>query len=288
MRKTFSTVWKGLKLFIDNNCLTSAAAMSFYAFFSLIPLMILITASLGFVFGARVGLLDRVIEMVRQALPYLSERFIGDLRGLSSKWQSYGWLGLVFLLYSTEMVLGATSEALTAIFGTTERYGFFRRKVLNLFVLLLAIIASLASVIMTAVSIMFTKHTIELAGVKFLISLIDSLVFKIFLPFFVMAAMVALVYKMLSGPQMNLRYSFYGSLLFTALWESAKHLFAWYVSNFGSYNKFYGSLGTLMVLLLWIFYSSNIFLFCACIAKSAYDGKDAGRENRRVWPPKSR
>lgn len=283
MRKTFSTVWKGLKLFIDNNCLTSAAAISFYTFFSLIPLMILITASLGFVFGTRAGLLDRVIEMVRQALPYLSERLINDLRGLSDKWQSYGWLGLLFLLYSTEMVLGAASEALTAIFGTTERYGFLRRKVLNLFVLLLAIIASLFSVIMTAVSIVFTRHSIELAGVKLLISIIDSLVFKLVLPFFVMAAMVALVYKILSGPKMNLRYSFYGSLLFTALWEAAKQLFAWYVSNFGSYNKFYGSLGTLMVLLLWIFYSSNIFLFSACIAKSAYDNKDARRENRRVW-----
>ncbi len=283
MIKTFSTVWKGLKLFINNNCLTSAAAMSFYAFFSLIPLMILITASIGFVFGMHAGLLDRVIEMVRQGLPYLSERFINDLRGLSDKWQSYGWVGLLFLVYSTEMVLGATSEALTAIFGTTERYGFLRRKVLNLFVLLLAIIASLMSLVMTAVSIVFTRHNIEVAGVKLLISLIDSLVFKLVLPFFLMAGMVAVVFKILSGPNMNLRYSFYGSLLFTVLWESAKQLFAWYVSNFGSYNKFYGSLGTLMILLLWIFYSSNIFLFSACIAKSAYDNKDAGRENRRVW-----
>ncbi|MBI5468270.1 MAG: YihY/virulence factor BrkB family protein, partial [Deltaproteobacteria bacterium] len=73
---------------------------------------------------------------------------------------------------------------------------------------------------------------------------------------------------------------------FTALWELAKQLFAWYVSNFGAYNKFYGSLETLMLLLLWIFYSSNIFLFSACVAKSAYDNKDAGRVNRRVWRSK--
>lgn len=286
MRKTFSTVWKGLKLFIDNNCLDGAAAISFYAFFALIPLMILITASLGFVFGKHAWLLDRVIAMAREGLPYLSERMINDIRGLSVDWQSYGWLGLFFLLYSAEMVLGAASEALTAIFGTSKRYGFLRRKILNLFVLLLAVIASLVSIIMTAVSIMFTRHSIELAGVKFLITLIDSLVFKLVLPFFFMACMVALVFKILSGPNMNLRYSFYGSLLFTALWELAKQLFAWYVSNFGAYNKFYGSLETLMLLLLWIFYSSNIFLFSACVAKSAYDNKDAGRVNRRVWRSK--
>jgi membrane protein len=286
MRKTLSTVWKALKLFRDKNCLDSAAAISFYAFFALIPLMILITASLGFVFGVHAWLLDRVIEMVRQGLPYLSERMINDLRGLSDNWRSYGWLGLLFLLYSTEMVLGAAADALTAIFGTAKRYGFLRRKILNIFVLLLAIIASLVSVVMTAVSIMFTRHSIEMAGVKLLITLIDSFVFKLVLPFFFMACTVALVFKILSGPNMNLRYSFYGSLLFTALWESAKQLFAWYVSNFGTYNKFYGSLETLMLLLLWIFYSFNIFLFSACVAKSAYDNKDAGRENRRVWRSK--
>lgn len=281
MRKTFSTVWKGLKLFRDNNCLDGAAAISFYTLFALIPLTILITASLGFVFGKHAWLLDRVIAIVRQGLPYLSERMIDDLRGLSGDWRTYGWLGLLFLLYSTEMVLGAASDALTAIFGTAKRHGFLRRKILNLFVLLLAIIASLVSVAMTAVSIMFTRHSIELAGVKFLITLIDSLVFKLVLPFFFMACMVALVFKILSGPNMNLRYSFYGSLLFAALWESAKQLFAWYVSNFGVYS-IYGSLETLMLLLLWIFYSFNIFLFSACIAKSAYDNKDSGRENRRV------
>ncbi|MBI5586827.1 MAG: YihY/virulence factor BrkB family protein [Deltaproteobacteria bacterium] len=286
MRKTLSTIWKGLKLFIDNNCMTSAAAISFYAFFSLIPLMILITASLGFVMGTHAGLLDKVVAMVREGLPYLSERIVNDLRGLSKTWKSYGWLGLLFLLYSTEMVLEATSEALTAIFGTAERYGFVRRKILNFFVLLLAVIASFFSVLMTAVSIIFTRHTIELAGVKILITLIDSLVFKLVLPFFLMTCMVALVFKMLSGPSMNLRYSFYGSILFTVLWESAKQLFAWYISNFGTYNKFYGSLGTMMVLLLWIFYSSNIFLFSACIAKTAHDNKGAGRVNRRAWRSK--
>lgn len=288
MKKTFLISWRGLKLFIDTNCLTNAAAISFYAFFALIPLMILITASLGFVFGTHAGLLDKVIAMVKVGLPYLSDRLINDLRGLSGKWRSYGWVGLLFLIYSTEMVLGAASEALSAVFGTEKRFGFIRRKIVNLFVMLLAVIASLASVIMTAISILFTRHNIEIAGVKFLITLIDSLVFKFILPFFVMVIMVGLVFKMLSGPKMDLKYSFYGSVLFTVLWESAKQLFAWYVSSTSSYNKIYGSLGTLMVLLLWIFYSANIFLFSACIAKTAYDNKGGPRENRRVWTRKRR
>ena len=63
--------------------------------------------------------------------------------------------------------------------------------------------------------------------------------------------------------------SFFGSALFTVLWELAKQLFAVYVSNFQSYNKFYGSIGALMIFLMWIFYSASIFLFAASVSMAA-------------------
>ena len=81
---------------------------------------------------------------------------------------------------------------------------------------------------------------------------------------------IAVVYRVLAGGNLDLRHAFFGSALFAILWEAAKQLFALYVSNFLSYNKFYGSLGTLMILLLWIFYTMNIFLFAASMARASY------------------
>lgn len=278
MKKALSDLWEAAGIFSRNNCMTSAAAVSFYAFFSLIPIMLLITAALGFILGSQSGLLDSVVGMVKQTLPYLSDRIIGDLKGLSRTWKASGWLGLISLVWSAELVLSAASDALTGVFGSATRWGFVRQRVVNLAVLLLGVLAALLSIAMTAAAILFRKVEINFLGLGILYDLVTSLAFKYVLPFFMMTLIVALVYKILSGAKLGFRHALYGSAVFTVLWEMAKHLFAWYIESFPAYNKVYGSLGTLMVLLLWIFYSANIFLFCACYARAvSVGGKKSGK-----------
>lgn len=263
-------LWQGLKLFWDKGCFDRAAAISFYAFFSLIPLMLIVTAALGFVMGTWTGLLDRVIGMTKQSFPYLSDLIIEDLRDLSRTWKTFGWVGAISLISSADLVLSASADALSAIFDTEKRFGYFRKKIINLLALLLGICAALLSVAITAASIISKKLKTGLHGLDFTYYIIQSVTFKFVLPFLLISVIVAISFRVFAGPHLNFRYAFYGSVLFAALWEAAKQLFTWYISNFGSYNKLYGSLGTLMVLLIWIFYSANIFLLSASMAKAAY------------------
>ncbi len=274
--KIYRIIKDSLYLYNRNGCFTSAAAMSFYAFFSLIPIMLLITAALGFIFGTHEGLLDTVIALVRRSLPYLSDRIVGDLRGLAGEWRKFGWISLLVLISSAELVLEATASALARVFDTGRRFGFIRRKIINIGVLFLGIVAALLSVLMTAVSAVLRKFHLSVFGVDLLYYVVQSLAFKIVLPFLIVSVIVAVVYRIFSGPNLNFRYAFYGSVIFAVLWETAKQVFAWYVLNFHSYNKFYASLGTLMILLIWIFYSANIFLFSASLARTAYAERDGG------------
>lgn len=269
-RKVYSVIREAISLFNRTACFTSAAAISFYAFFSLIPIMLLVTASLGFFLGTQEGLLDTVIDMVRQSLPYISDRIVGDLRGLSVQWRRFGWISIVVLISSAELVLEATAAELSSVFGTTRRFGFVRRKIINLGVLLIGIFAALTSILMTAASVVISKYQLHIFGIDIVYYLVQSLALKILLPFVLVTAVVAVVFRIFSGPNLNFRYALYGSVMFTTLWEAAKQVFTWYVSNFQSYNKFYASLGTLMILLIWIFYSANIFLFSAAVARSAF------------------
>lgn len=269
--KDFLAVFRdGVRIFNKNGCFTSAAAISFYAFFSLIPLMLLIIAGLGFFLGLRADMLERVVGMVRQTLPYLSESIIYDLRELSVNWKTFGWLGVLSLISSAELVMSAASDSLTSIFEADRKFSFFRKKVVNLFVIFVAIVAALSSVALTAVTIVLERFEINVFGIGLIYNLLFLIMFRFVAPFFLVALVAAMVYRILSGPKLPFRYAIFGSMLFTLLWEAAKQLFAWYVSNFMNYNRIYGSLGTLMVLLLWIFYSANIFLFSACVVRAAY------------------
>lgn len=270
MRGFAAVARDGVRIFEGNNCMTSAAAISFYAFFSLIPLMFIMTAGVGFLIGSRPDIQESIIGMVRESVPYLSPRIIADLKELSLNWKTFGWLGLISLISGAELVMGASAKALTSVFETEHKFGFFRRKVVNLLGVLLAIIASLASIALTAVSYYLEAIQVDIMGLGYIISFLVILITRFLAPFLLVSGIVALVFRLLSGPNLNIRCAFFGSALFTVLWEVAKQLFAVYVANFQSYNKFYGSIGALMILLMWIFYSANLFLFSASMARAAY------------------
>ncbi|TAN64055.1 YihY/virulence factor BrkB family protein [bacterium] len=254
-----------------------AAAISFYAFFSLIPVMLLLTAVLGFLLGSSAGLLDKVVALTKENFPYVSDRVVSDLRGLSRSWKTFGWLSLIMLIWSAEMVFNSVSEALIVIFDVKKSYGFFRKKIFNVLVLCVAAITSLVSIASTAAAKLALKYSVKplkATGLWAVYSSAVGFVVNDMLPFVLMVASVFVVYRVFSAKNLNMRYALYGSVFFTAMWEAAKQIFAWYVSNYPNYNKFYGSLGTIMMLLAWFFFSAIIFLFSASVATAAYKSRN--------------
>ena len=279
--RLFKILFDGISIFRKNACFNLAAAISFYAFFSLIPVLIFIVAALGFVMGGSAGLLDKVVSIARENLPYFSTNIVNDLTGISKSWKTFGWISIVLLLVSAETVFNAAAGGLIAIFDMKEGYdsfwGFFRRKVVNVLVFLSFALSAFVSIAVTAGAKLALKADTGYAGVNAAYHFIVFLLLKTFLPFALMTLSVTLVYRMFSGTRLNLRYAFYGALCFTVLWEAGKQVFAWYVLNFPSYNKIYGSLGAIMMLLLWFFYSANIFLLSASFTVAAYRNKGKGR-----------
>lgn len=275
IRKFFVILRGGIKLFLANGCLNRAAAMSFYAFFSLIPILLLTTVALSYFLGSQEGLMERVLDMTRKSLPYLGPRIISDLKNLAREWSTLGWISVALLMMSAELVMNAASDALQAIFEVPGKYGFLRKRVVNSFMLLILIMAALLSVIITAATRVLALFEVTVMGFD-ITAYVQSLIITNLLPFFLMVMAVSVVFWVVSGDGLSYEYSFYGSVLFTTVWETAKQLFAWYISVVPTYNKFYGSLGTIMILLLWLFFSFTILLFSASVAKAAYKGKKEG------------
>lgn len=92
---------------------------------------------------------------------------------------------------------------------------------------------------------------------------------------------LALLYYFAPNADQEFRFITPGAVIATALWLVFSLLFSFYVNNFGSYNETYGALAGVIVLLLYTFYSSFIFLFGAevnqVIEDAAPDGKDTGQ-----------
>jgi len=130
MRRFFIFMAESIKAFSYDNCLTMAAAIAFYALFSLIPLMFLFFSFIGFILGTETWLFERILEFVKESLPYLSDSIVEDIKGLINNRKVFGWLGIALLLWGAEFVILAIRNAMDKIFGETEKMGFIKTRLL--------------------------------------------------------------------------------------------------------------------------------------------------------------
>ncbi|MBI5048011.1 MAG: YihY/virulence factor BrkB family protein [Deltaproteobacteria bacterium] len=263
MKRLFAIIADSVRAFSYDNCLTMAAAISFYALFSMLPLMFLFFSFIGFILGTETWLFERIIEFIKESLPYLSDSIVEDIKGLIANRKVFGGLGIIMLIWSAEFVILAIRDAMNIIFGEAEKMGFIKTRLVVWGTFLIWCSVFLISIGLPVAAEVLSRIKIAALGIDISYYLTKSVTFKYFLPVVIMVAAVAFIFKIMAGTNIKVRHAILGSIIFSVLWEAAKHIFAWYISHFGNFNKAYGSLGAIMILLLWVYYSAVIFLFSA-------------------------
>jgi membrane protein len=89
--------------------------------------------------------------------------------------------------------------------------------------------------------------------------------------------MFFLIYKIAPNKRIHSVIALKATFVASILWEVAKQLFGWYIIHMGRFSVLYGSLATLAIFLIWIYYTSAIFLFGGEIASLL--------ENKKSTPP---
>jgi membrane protein len=263
VRRAAGIVRYSIHAFRADNCIHWAASLSFYTLFSLLPIIFLMVAVVGFVLGSEVGLLDEVIALVKESLPYLSDTIIDDLHGLIERRRLYSGFSVLVIIWCAEFVLRAIHDAMIPIFGIVEKKGFIIHTLHSWGIFLVATVVIIFSITVTMVINLLQLKMIPIFGAEVSAILFQSIAVRYFLPLIVVLTATAVILKMLAGKKLWFSDALWGGLFFALFWELAKHIFAWYVVNFASYNMIYGSLGALMIFLVWIFYSFNLLLFGA-------------------------
>ncbi|HHS50448.1 MAG TPA: YihY/virulence factor BrkB family protein, partial [candidate division Zixibacteria bacterium] len=126
--------------------------------------------------------------------------------------------------------------------------------------LLMAGLILLVSIVITVVAAIVGNLSVSLFGIDpAKIPVIWNLLFSL-VPPALMMAMFTIIYMVGPKTKVFFRSAIGGALLAAILWEISRRGLGWYMSNVAQYNVLYGTLGTLVALLLWVFYSSNIFI----------------------------
>jgi len=254
-----------------------AAAQTYYSILALFPAMLVVVALLALL-GTYPDTYQSIINTLHDAAPGTAVNTIDSaLRDALQSRSNAGVLlivGLALGIYSASAAMGAAMRSLEAINRAEKGRSFLPnlgvRLGLTLLVTLLVLIAFLAVVIAGPLF----GAIADAAGFP---SVIKGLVGYLRWPIGAAALLAAFAIVYALGPHRtprrddrSLKSVLPGAAVGTVLWFGASLLFTLYVSNFGSYDKTYGTLGAVIVLLIWLWLGNMAFLVGALFNAEGY------------------
>jgi membrane protein len=260
-----------------------AAAQTYYSILALFPALLIVVSLLALL-GEYPDTYESIIDTLRDAAPGTAVNTIDS--ALRDALQSRGNAGVLLVvglalgLYSASGGMGAAMRSLEAINRAEKGRSFLPnlgvRLGLTLLVTLLVLIAFLAVVVAGPVF----GAIADAAGFP---SVIEGLVGYLRWPIGAAALLTAFSIVYALAPRRtprpgdrSLRSVLPGAAVGTALWFAASLLFTAYVSNFGSYDKTYGTLGAVISLLVWLWLGNMAFLLGALFNAEGYRAVDEG------------
>lgn len=260
----FATLKRTVTEFQEDNLSDWAAALTYYGLLSLFPALIVLTALVG-LFGDPKSTTEKITEIVTSIGPQsAADTFSGPIESITSNRSRAGIAliaGTAIALWSASGYVGAFIRASNVIYETPEGRPFWKLRPLQLAVTL-AMVILLAIV---ALGLVLTGPLVDAVAEPLGISSTATTVWDI-AKWPVLAGVFVLMIDVLyyASPNVKLRgfrWVTPGSLIALVVWVVASAGFALYVAKFGSYDKTYGTLGGLVVLLMWFWITNLAILF---------------------------
>jgi membrane protein len=260
---TFATVKRTLTEFSEDNMTVWAAALTYFGLLALFPALIALVSVVGLV-GNPHSTTHTITQILTQIGPSsAAQTFAGPVRSITSHRAASGILliaGLAAALWSASGYVGAFMKAANVIYETPEGRPFWKLRPLQMLVTLVMIVL-LAAVLL---AIVLTGPVVSAVAGPLHIGSTVQTVWNI-AKWPAMLVVVILMFSVLfhASPNVRLpgfRWGIPGAVLATVVWIVASAAFAFYVASFGSYDKTYGTLGGVVVLLMWMWITNNALL----------------------------
>ena len=257
-----STLKRTLTEFSEDNMTVWAAALTYFGLLALFPALIALVSILG-LFGNPQSTTHTITQVVTHIGPSSAAKtFSGPVQSITSHRAASGVLfivGLAVALWSASGYIGAFMKAANVIYETPEGRPFWKLRPLQILVTLVMIV--LLAVVLLA--IVLTGPVVSAVAGPLGVGSAAQTVWNIAKwPAMLIVVIVMFAVLFHASPNVKLpgfKWVTPGAVLAIVVWIVASAAFAFYVANFGSYDKTYGTLGGVVVLLMWM-WITNIAL----------------------------
>jgi membrane protein len=250
---------------IDDYAPSMGAALAFYTLFSIAPLLLIVISVAGLFFGeaaARGAILDQLSTLLGEQSAATVESLLASLNRPAAS-ATGTVVGVITLLVGATTVFGELKDAMDRIWRTPASNGsgiwtLLRARLLSLGLVLGIGFLLLVSLVLSAALAALDKWSASwLVGWELLAQVINFGV-----SFVMVAAIFGMIYKWMPRQKLSWRDVAVGALITALLFTVGKAVIGLYIGRSGVASPF-GAAASLVVLLLWVYYSAQIFLLGA-------------------------
>lgn len=260
LARQVSTAW------LDDYVPSMGAALAYYTMFSLAPLLLIVIAVAGLVFGedaARGEIQAQLSALMGQGGAGAVQDLLRSVRQ-PAEGTAATLLGLALLLVGATTVFGELQDALDRIWRVPARarssgwLALVRSRLLSFGMILAIGFLLMVSLVVSATLAAMGRWWTPVFGDWIVLATLSNAIVS----FLLVAVMFALIYKVMPRVRVQWRDVWIGALFTALLFTLGKSLIGLYVGRSGVTSGF-GAAGSLVVVLLWVYYSAQIFLLGA-------------------------
>ncbi|CAH1212363.1 Ribonuclease BN [Candidatus Nitrotoga sp. BS] len=251
---------------IEDNAQSMGAALAYYTVFSIAPLLLIVISVAGLIFGAEVAR-EEIITQLNSLMGKTGALVVqGMLESVSKPTESVtaAIIGVALLLIGATTVFAELQSDLDRIWRAPIRtkdagiFGLIRTRVLAFGMILgIGFLLTVSLILSTALAALEKWFKPLYGGFGPLANLVD-----VTLSFLLITIAFAMIYKLMPRMKIDWRDVWIGAVVTAFLFTIGKFLIGYYIGRSGVGSGF-GAAGSLVVLLVWIYYSAQIFLMGA-------------------------
>lgn len=250
----------------DEKATLIASGIAFNAIFCMIPLLLLFTSLLGILLNSSelgIGRIDEALSAVFPSQPYAQsikdaiKHAVGDIVAYRT---SFGLVGALVLVWTGTSLFSSMRNALHKVFRVSSEKNLFLSILedivwvfaAGILFIALNLITWMFSLLETLITLVPPLRDYDWSGILTAVPAFSS--------FGIMLVMFFIVYKFIPDVKPPSKAAWISAITTAVLWEAAGQLFGWYLGEFHSFGKLYGTYAFLFVLLVWVYYSSLMFI----------------------------
>lgn len=277
IKKIYSFLKQVISAFLNDNILKYSASLAYYTIFSLAPMLIIIIAICGIIFGKEAiqgQLYNQIKDLIGNQSALQIQEAVKNIH-LTKGTTVATIISIISLILGSTGMFTEVQDSLNKIFGLkTKPKIWWKALITQLLSFSLIIILGLlliVSLILNALVTLLGNHLEILAGIKTVVITLINQAFSLFITVLLFFS----IFKLLPDAKIKWRDILLGSIITSLLFELGKWAIGYYLGQ-SNLATIYGAAGSVMILLVWAYYNSVILYMgaeCIKIYSQNYGGK---------------